>query len=65
MNLLTRLQLSRDAGVTVANLVDELEKRKGDCEVTVGEEGSFRLSGLAEDKLSAIRRFLSFARTNP
>jgi len=24
-----------------------------------------RLSGLAEDKLSAIRRFLSFARTNP
>jgi len=58
MNLLTRLQLSRDAGVTVANLVDELEKRKGDCEVTVGEEGSFRLSGLAEE----IRSIDSFLR---
>ena len=57
MNILTRFQLSRDAAVTVANLVDELEKRKGDCDVTVGEEGRFRLSDLAAE-IRAIDSFL-------
>ena len=57
MNILTRFQLSRDAAVTVANLVDELEKRKGDCDVTVGEGGRFRLSDLAAE-IRAIDSFL-------
>ena len=33
MNLLRRFQLARDRNVTVANLIDELLRRKGDCEV--------------------------------
>jgi acyl-CoA synthetase (AMP-forming)/AMP-acid ligase II len=49
MNIFRRLQLSRDSGVTVANLVDELLRRKGDCEVSVGEDGPFRLTDLQVD----------------
>src|ERR1700678_286389 len=46
MNIFRRHQLARDNSVTVANLVDELLKRKGDCETSVSEDGSYRLSQL-------------------
>jgi len=46
MNLVRRFQLARDPSVTVANLIDELVRRKGDCEVSVAADGSFHLSHL-------------------
>ena len=46
MRLLQRLQLARDRNVTVANLVDELLRRRGDCEVSIEEAGPFRLAEL-------------------
>ena len=46
MSLLQRFQLARDRTVTVANLVDELVRQKGDCAVAVYESGVFRLSDL-------------------
>ena len=46
MNLIRSFKLARDPGVTVANLVDELLRRKGDCEVSINEHGGFRLSEL-------------------
>ena len=46
MSIMQRYQLARDRAVTVANLVDELVRRKGDCEVAVHERGSFYLSDL-------------------
>ncbi len=49
MNILRRLQLARDRNVTVANLVDELLRRKGDCEVSVGDDGRFCLAELHAD----------------
>jgi long-chain acyl-CoA synthetase len=49
MNIFRRLQLSRDSTVTVANLLDELVRRKGDCEVAVDENGPYRLSELHSD----------------
>ena len=52
MNMFRRFQLARDRSVTVANLVDELVRRKGDCEVSVGNDGRFRLSELHADILS-------------
>ncbi|MGC1362820.1 MAG: class I adenylate-forming enzyme family protein [Silvibacterium sp.] len=52
MNIFKRLQLSRDSDVTVANLLDELVRRKGDCEVAVGEDGHYRLADLYADVCS-------------
>lgn len=46
MSILVRYQLARDRGVTVANLVDELVRRKGDCEVAVDNGGPFHLAEL-------------------
>jgi acyl-CoA synthetase (AMP-forming)/AMP-acid ligase II len=46
MNLFRRLRLARDGRVTVANLVDELIRQKGNCEVSVSEEGPFSLADL-------------------
>jgi acyl-CoA synthetase (AMP-forming)/AMP-acid ligase II len=46
MNILRRIHLARDSSVTLANLVDELVRRRGDCEVSVGGEGHFHLSDL-------------------
>jgi acyl-CoA synthetase (AMP-forming)/AMP-acid ligase II len=46
MNIFRRIQFARDRKVTVANLVDELVRRKGDCETSVGDEGCFHLSEL-------------------
>ena len=45
MNIYQRYRLSRDHSLTVANLVDELLRRNGDCEVSVEENGTH---GLAE-----------------
>jgi acyl-CoA synthetase (AMP-forming)/AMP-acid ligase II len=49
MNILRRFQFARDRNVTIANLVDELLRRNGDCEVSVGDEGRFRLAELHAD----------------
>ena len=57
MNLIRRFQLSRDSSVTVANLVDELLRRRGDCEVSVGDDGHFRLSDL-HSEVQSIDAFL-------
>lgn len=46
MNIARNFQLARDPGVTAANLVDELLRRRGDCEVSVGDDGRFRLAQL-------------------
>ncbi len=49
MNFFSRVRLARDRKVTVANLVEELLRRKGDCEVSVGNEGPFHLEDLAAE----------------
>ena len=46
MNIVRQYQLLRDRRVIVANLVDELVRREGDCEVSVEEDGSCRLVDL-------------------
>ncbi len=46
MSLLQRYKLARDPKLTVANLVDELVRRKGDCEVAAYETGVSNLSDL-------------------
>jgi long-chain acyl-CoA synthetase len=48
MSLLSRFRLARDRSVTVANLVDELLRRKGDCVTSVDEYGPFHLAELHE-----------------
>jgi len=57
MSIVQRYRLARDRGVTVANLVDELVRRKGDCEVAVDESGPFYLSGLHAE-ICSIDAFL-------
>ncbi|MGD0631775.1 MAG: class I adenylate-forming enzyme family protein [Terracidiphilus sp.] len=57
MNIWRRFQLSRDRSVTAANLVDELLRRKGDCEVSIEETGPRRLADLSAE-ISAIDAFL-------
>ncbi len=58
MNIIRRYKLAKDPLVTVANLVDELFRRKGDCEVAVDESGPFYLSNL----LASIRAIDAFLR---
>jgi acyl-CoA synthetase (AMP-forming)/AMP-acid ligase II len=58
MSLISRIQLARDRSITVANLVDELLRRKGDSEVSVGKDGNFNLSDLH----AAICRIDAFLR---
>lgn len=57
MSIFLRYQLARDRGVTVANLVDELIRRKGNCEVSVDDRGPFDLVGL-HNEICAIDAFL-------
>ena len=57
MNLIRSFHLARDRRVTVANLVDELLRRKGNCEVSNDEDGSFHLAEL-HSKVCAIDAFL-------
>jgi long-chain acyl-CoA synthetase len=49
MSIFSNFRLSRDRGVTVANLVDELVRRRRDSEVSIGSTGAFRLSELHAD----------------
>ncbi|HVN94737.1 MAG TPA: class I adenylate-forming enzyme family protein [Terracidiphilus sp.] len=46
MSLILQTRLARDRSITVANLVDELLRRKGDSQVSVTETGNFQLSDL-------------------
>ncbi len=52
MNLFARIELARDRRVTVANLVDELLQRRGDCVTSVDETGPFHLAELRADVCS-------------
>ena len=54
MNIFRRYQFARDRSVTVANLVDELLLRKGDCEVSVGDKGAFHLAELHADSNTSM-----------
>ncbi|MCU1321223.1 MAG: AMP-dependent synthetase and ligase [Acidobacteriaceae bacterium] len=57
MSIIQRYQLARDPEVTVANLVDQLVHRKGDCEVALYESGVFHLSDL-HDEVCSFDTFL-------
>jgi len=57
MMILRRLELARDPSVTVANLLDELLRRNGDCEVGVEESGRWRLAELHAE-VCAVDSFL-------
>ena len=57
MSIIQHYQLARDSDVTVANLADELVRRKGNCEVAVHESGVFHLSDL-HDEVCSIDTFL-------
>ena len=68
MNVFRRIQLSRDRSVTVANLLDELLRRKGNCEVSVGNDGSFHLKDLHANVClidAFLRRSLEFRPGQP
>ena len=52
MNIFRRYQLSKDPSLTVSNLLDELLRRRGDGEASVGAQGVFRLSELHRDVCS-------------
>lgn len=57
MNVFRRFRLSRDRSVTVANLVDELLRRNGDCEVSVENGKPFHLAELHAE-ICSIDAFL-------
>ena len=57
MNLISRFRLSRDRSVTVANLVDELLRRNGNCEVSMEETGPRHLADLHAE-VCALDAFL-------
>ncbi|MFP5276579.1 MAG: class I adenylate-forming enzyme family protein [Acidobacteriota bacterium] len=57
MSIVRNFQLARDPGVTVANLIDELLRRRGDGEVSVGDDGRFRLAQLHAE-ICAMDAFL-------
>ena len=55
MNIFRRFQLSRDRSVTVANLIDELLRRYGNCEVSVERDSPRFLAELKIETQNAIR----------
>jgi long-chain acyl-CoA synthetase len=57
MSILLRYRLARDRSVTVANLVDELVRRKGNCEVAMDDAGPFYLTDLHAE-ICSIDAFL-------
>ena len=57
MSIFLRSRLARDRSVTAANLVDELVRRKGNCEVSVDASGSFSLADLHAE-ICAMDAFL-------
>jgi len=68
MSILSSFRLSRDRNVTVANLADELVRRKGDCEVSVDENGAYRLTELHADicsKDAFLRRTIALRPGQP
>jgi long-chain acyl-CoA synthetase len=68
MNFFRRIQLARDRSVTVANLIDELLQQKGDCEVSVGDDGPYRLAQLHADVLridAFLRRTIGLRHGEP
>jgi len=60
MNILRRIQLSRDKSVTVANLADELLRRSGDRDISIENDRPFRLAEM-HGEVCSIDAFL---RTN-
>ena len=52
MSILQRYKLARDRTLTVANLLDELVRRKGDCAVALYDSGVLRLSDLHNEVCS-------------
>jgi acyl-CoA synthetase (AMP-forming)/AMP-acid ligase II len=68
MSIVRSYQLARDRRVTVANLVDELVRRKGNWEVAVYESGTFHLSELHAEVCSIdafLRRSISLRPAQP
>lgn len=57
MSILLRYRLARDRNVTVANLVDELVRRKGNCAVSLDDTGVFHLAALHAE-ICSIDAFL-------
>ena len=57
MNIVQSFRLSRDRSVTVANLVDELLRRNGDCEVSIEDDGPYHLARIARRRLRQWMRF--------
>jgi acyl-CoA synthetase (AMP-forming)/AMP-acid ligase II len=57
MNILRRIRLARDRSVTVANLIDELLRRNGDCEVSIEDTGPRHLAEL-HSEVCAVDAFL-------
>ena len=57
MSIFRRFQLSRDRTITVANLVDELLRRNGDCEISVEDNKPWRLAQLHAE-ICSIDSFL-------
>ena len=68
MSIILRYQLARDRSVTVANLIDELVRRKGNCEVAVDNAGPFHLADLHAEICSIdafLRRSVSLRPCQP
>jgi acyl-CoA synthetase (AMP-forming)/AMP-acid ligase II len=68
MNIIRRFMLSRDRGVTVANLVDEMLRRNGDCEVSIEDGAPYSLAQLHADvcRIDAfLRRTIKLAPGQP
>jgi acyl-CoA synthetase (AMP-forming)/AMP-acid ligase II len=68
MNIFRRFQLARDRKITVANLVDDLLRRKGDCEVCVVDDGAYYLTELHTDvcrKDAFLRRVIALRPGQP
>lgn len=57
MSIVQRYRLARERKLTVANLVDELVRRKGNCAVAIHESGVFSLTDL-HDEVCCIDAFL-------
>jgi hypothetical protein len=56
MNILRRIQLSRDRRVTIANLVDELLRRNGDRDISIEDDRPYRLAEMhAEMHFCGVR----------
>jgi len=57
MNILRRIQLSRDRRVTIANLVDELLRRNGDRDISIEDDRPYRLAEMHAE-IRSIDAFL-------